>query len=105
MNDVGAEQLKLVIESQHGGTATRIQSVRVHENVNKQGLWDGLVHVFDLKNHPHAKRVYAWSSAIQGSGNSRFFAVLHQGRVTGPVQAVRAAAGAIQKWGGRKAAG
>jgi hypothetical protein len=100
MSDVGAEQLKRVIEIQHGGTATFLQTLRVHEAVDKDGLWDGQVHVFDLKDHPSAKRAYAWSSIIHGSSTSRFFAVLHQGRVTGPLQAVRAASAAIQKWGG-----
>ena len=33
----------------------------------------------------------AWSSPIEGSDKRRFFAVLHMGGITGPVEAVRAA--------------
>jgi hypothetical protein len=50
-----------------------------------------LLIVFDLKGHPRASRVYAWSSPIEGSTKRRFFAVLHQGPVKSPVDAVRAA--------------
>jgi hypothetical protein len=38
-----------------------------------------------------ATRAYAWSSPIEGSDKRRFFAVLHQGAITGPAEAVRAA--------------
>ncbi len=98
MKDSGAEALKRVIESQHGGSATFTRSVRVLPAKNKQGDWDGVVHLFDLKGHPKAKRAYAWSSPILGSTKPRYFAVLHMGQVAGPVDAVRAAAAAIRKW-------
>ena len=101
MQDGGAEQLKRVIETQHGGHATFLRSLRVYR-AKKQGEWDGFVHVFDLKDHPQAKRADAWSSAIQGSSRSRYFAVLHIGGVNGPAEAVRAAAAAIRKWGAGK---
>lgn len=103
MNEARLVQLKQVIESQHGGTATLIGAVRVMETGAKPGVWDGLVHVFDLRDHPRATRAYAWSSPIQGGTQDRFFAVLHEGRVTGPVQAVKAAVGAIRKWSTAKA--
>jgi hypothetical protein len=100
MKDVSTDQFKRVIESQHGGKASFVQSVKVQETQGNQRVWDGVVHVFDLKSHPEAKRAYAWSAPIEGSAKSRFFAVLHQGRVTGPLEAVKAAIGAIRKWGG-----
>jgi len=103
MKAAGVTQLKRVIESQHGGTASFVHSVKVQETQANQRVWDGIVHVFDLKKHPKAKRAYAWSAPIEGSTKSRFFAVLHQGRVTGPLEAVRAAIGAIRKWGGQDA--
>jgi hypothetical protein len=90
-----ANLLKRVIESQHGGNAIFRQSLRVHSG-SKSGDWDGIVHVFDLKDHPISKRAYAWSSAIKGGTKPRYFAVLHSGRVTGPAEAVRAAAAAIR---------
>ena len=97
---VRTDDLKRVVESTHGGTATLVQSVRVHQPARSAADWDGVVHVFDLKHNSKAKRSYAWSSPIQGSGDPRFFAVLHAGRVTGPLEAVKAAAEAIHRWSG-----
>ena len=54
-------------------------------------VWEGIVHVFDITGHPDANRAYAWSSSIEGNDKRRFFAVLHQGPVTSPVEVVRAA--------------
>jgi hypothetical protein len=85
------ERLRLAVESQHGGTATLTQSVPVKETHAGAVVWEGVVHVFDLKGHPTASRAYAWSSPIEGSDKRRFFAVLHHGPVKSPVDAVRAA--------------
>jgi hypothetical protein len=91
MRDVGYDQLKRSIESQHGGTATLAQSVPVRETLEGQPVWEGIVHIFDLEGHPKATRAYAWSSPIEGSTKRRFFAVLHMGAIRSPVDAVRAA--------------
>jgi hypothetical protein len=91
MIEVSTDQLKQAVESQHGGTATFVQSVPVHETHEGQTVWNGAVQVFDLAGHPKASRAYAWSSPIEGSAERRFIAVLHTGPMTGPVEAVRAA--------------
>jgi hypothetical protein len=83
--------LKRAVESQHGCTATVFQSVSVKETFGGKAFWEGVVYTFSLTGHPTAKRAYAWSSPIEGSDKRRFFAVLHQGPVTSPVEAVRAA--------------
>lgn len=54
-------------------------------------VWEGVVHLFDLKGNPKATRAYAWSSLIEGSSKRRFFAVLHTNKINSPVAAVRAA--------------
>jgi hypothetical protein len=99
MEDASAGQLKRVIEAQHGAKSTFVRSVRVHRANAGKIDWDGVVHVFELSNHPKAKRAFAWSSPIAGSPASRFFAVLQTGQIATPVQAVKAASAAIQKWG------
>jgi len=99
MKDIGTSQLKRVIESQHGGASSFLKSVRVHRGAGEQAGWDGLVHIFDLKNHASANRVFAWSSHIAGTASPRFFAVLQTPRTATPVQAVKAASAAIRKWG------
>jgi hypothetical protein len=90
MIEAVASELKRVVESQHGGTATLAQSVPVKETHAGAVVWEGIVHVFDLAGHPMASRAYAWSSPIEDSDKRRFFAVLHQGPVKSPVDAVRA---------------
>lgn len=85
-----AKTAKRAIESQHGGTATFVQSVPVKETFEGNAVWEGVVHVFDLTGHPKAKHAYAWSHATD-DGRRMFQAVLHTGPVTGPAEAVRGA--------------
>lgn len=61
------------------------------ETFNGVTVWEGMVHVFDLEDHPSATKAYAWSSPIEGSTKRRFFAVLHLGGIRSPQDAVRAA--------------
>lgn len=91
MSEVSPDQLKQAVESQHGGTASFVQSVPVHEEFEGKTVWNGTVHVFDLKDSPSgASRAYAWSYE-RDDGKRRFFAVLHAGPIDSPVKAVRAA--------------
>ena len=99
MEEVSAVQLARVIEAQHGVASTFVKSVRVHRADRSQTGWDGIVHVFNLKNHPQASQAFAWSSHIAGGRQPRFFAVLQSGLIATPLQAVKAASAAIRKWG------
>ncbi|HVA11852.1 MAG TPA: hypothetical protein VNF99_01250 [Stellaceae bacterium] len=91
MAEVDPDELKVAVESQHGGKARLLQSVPVKETFQGATVWDGMVHIFDLAGNPHATRAYAWSSPIEGSDKRRFFAVLHMGGIDSPQAAVRAA--------------
>src|SRR4030081_255093 len=97
MIDVAPAELKRAVESQHGCTATFVQSVPVKEAFDGKTVWDGVVHIFQIHGHPKANKAYAWSSPIEGSDKRRFFAVLHMPPVTSPVEAVRAAIVAERK--------
>jgi hypothetical protein len=99
MDDTG--DLQRAVEGMHACKATLAQSVPVSEVAGGRAYWQGVVHVFDLTCHPKATRAYAWSSPIEGSDKRRFFAVLHQGPVTSPSTAVRAAISqqALSAWG------
>ena len=101
VDEAYANQLKRLIETQHGAKSTFVKSVRIHRASEGQANWDGMVHVFDLNGHPNAKRAFAWSSPISGSSGPRFFAVLQMGAITTPIQAVKAASAAIREWGAR----
>jgi len=99
MNNTTAEQLKQVIETQHHATAVFARSVRVMRAHDNKRMWDGVVHIFNLQDHPEAKKAYAWSVPVDGRTKPRYFAVLHSAKVTCPADAVRAAVWAVNKWG------
>ena len=91
MSEVATSELKNAVESQHGGTATFIQSVLVREVVRGEPVWDGTVHVFFLDGSPSgATQAYAWSHDLP-DGKRRFFTMLHVPPVISPRDAVRAA--------------
>ena len=97
MTEVSPDQLRQAVESQHGGTATFVQAVPIPEEHGGQTVWDGTVHIFDLRGQPDGHfRAYAWSHEAEG-GKRRFFAVLHGGPITGPREAIRAAIVAEQR--------
>jgi hypothetical protein len=98
MSEVSTDQIKQAVESQHGGTATFVQAVPVHEQHGGETVWDGVVHVFKLDGHPKATRAYAWSYE-RPDGKRRFFAVLDMPPIMSPVDAVRAAIVAEQRAG------
>jgi hypothetical protein len=91
MIEVDPSELKKVVESQHGGTATFVQNVPVKETFGGQTVWEGVVAVFDLTAGPSTMRAYAWSSPVEGSIKRKFYAVLHMGGIRSPQDAVRAA--------------
>jgi hypothetical protein len=92
-----SDALLSAVESTHGGKATFVQGVPVHEMSGGETLWDGVVHVFDLKGSDSgAFRAYAWPCG-RPDGKQEFFTILHSPRIFSPVLAVRAA---IHKAGG-----
>lgn len=91
MKKTGPDQLRQAVESQHGGKATFVQRVPVHEKQGDHTIWSGDVSVFDLRGSTSgAFRVYAWSRELPG-GEPEFFAALHTPKIVGPADAVRAA--------------
>lgn len=85
------KEIKKAILNLHGCRATWVESVPVKEIFEGEIAWEGVVEVFDLEGHPAAKRAYACSHRIGHSRKRKFFAVLHQGSVKSPLDAVRAA--------------
>ena len=91
MTAVSTEQLKQAVESQHGGKAVFVTKVPVKRYfAGYASAWEGTVHIFNLEGHPKATIAYAWSSPVEGSDKRRFYAVLHQGGIRSPSDAVRA---------------
>ena len=75
MDPAGLHALIDAIRHLHGCEARWVESVSVHETHEGKTVWEGDVQVFDLMEHPKAKRAYAWSHATEGT-RRRFVAVL-----------------------------
>lgn len=90
MTEATREALAGAIRNLHGGEPVWIEAVPVTEVYEGELVWDGIVQVFDLANHPEADRCYAWSYETE-DGKRRFTAVLHKPPVDSPETAVRAA--------------
>jgi hypothetical protein len=91
MAEVSCDQLKKAVEAQHGGKATFVQSVPVHEKQADQTIWNGQVSVFDLRlSTSGAFRCYAWWRELP-DGEAQLFTILHSPETISPAQAVRAA--------------
>ena len=89
MTDISSNQLKQAVESLHGGKATFVQCVPVHEKQGDHTVWSGDVSVFDLRaSTSGAFRAYAWSRELP-DGQPQFFAVLHTPQTISPAHAVR----------------
>ena len=84
------KELQNAIRNLHGCRAIWIKSVPVKETFQGQTVWEGVVQVFDLVDHPSSKKCYAWSYIVDDSGKRRFVAVLHQDPVKSPTDAVKA---------------
>jgi hypothetical protein len=86
------EELKVAIRYLHGGEATHVESVPVKETFQGKTVWEGIVEVFDLNDHPAASRVYACAHTRGDKKHpKRHVTVLHIPPVVSPETAVRAA--------------
>jgi hypothetical protein len=91
-------RLQLAVEQLHNCGAVHRETIPVHEIFRGQTVWQGEVEVFDLTNHPKAKRAYGWSHR-EGIGDEgeRFVTVLEIPPVVSPITAVRASIMADKK--------
>ncbi len=55
------ERLQMVIQHLHGADLKWLESVPVLETFHGKTVWEGDVELFELNNHPKAKRCYPWS--------------------------------------------
>lgn len=90
MTDAGElASLQKAILDLHGAHAEHVESVPVVERFQGETVWDGIVEVFKLSDHP-AGKAYAWRHESD-SGGWRYVAVLHKPPVDTPQKAVQAA--------------
>ena len=86
------DDLRDVIRKLHGVESEHVESVPVREVFRGKTVWEGIVEVFDLRDHPEAPRVYAWTHDTDDPKEpKRHVTVLHIHPVASPFSAVRAA--------------
>ncbi len=86
------DDLKDVIHKLHGGDATHLESVPVHEVFDGKTVWQGVVEVFRIKGHPKTDKVYAWAHDTDDPTTPRrHVTVLHVPPAISPETAVRVA--------------
>jgi hypothetical protein len=81
--------LQSAIRAIHGCDSHHLESVPVREVFNNLVAWEGVVEVFDLIDHPKAKRCYAWS--YEDGDKIRSVTVLELPPVDSPETAVKVA--------------
>ena len=89
--EVTSDELRAVVERQHGGIAALREIVPVKEAINGKIVWEGVVHVFNLEGHHAASSAYAWSHALDSRKERRFYAVLGIPPIKSALDAVQAA--------------
>jgi hypothetical protein len=83
-------KVQVAVSQLHNCGAVWRETVPVHEVFRGETVWQGDVEVFDLLDHPKAKRCYAWSH-LDGENDerTRFVAVLEIPPVVSAETAVR----------------
>jgi hypothetical protein len=84
MNESPLVELQQAIRATHGADSRLVKRERVVEKFQGEIIWQGEVLVFELQDHPTARRCYAWE--VDGEVT----AVLEEGPVRNAQDAVRA---------------
>jgi hypothetical protein len=83
------EGLKAAIRQQHGCDSKHERSAPTVVKFRNQTIWQGIVEVFGLINHPFAKRCFAWRSGpAPDNPQGNLATVLESGPVSFPETAV-----------------
>ena len=84
-------ELQAAILKLHGCEATYLETVPVTEIFQGETVWQGEVEVFELTDHPKAKRAYAWGHVTGEYDQARrYVTVLELPPVNSPQTAVKA---------------
>ena len=85
----GIREMQNVIRFQHGCLSTHVASIPLTHQVNGKIVWQGEVEIFDLQDHPIAKRCFAFAGR-DSYNKEHLIAVLEHCPVDSPRSAVRA---------------
>ena len=81
--------LQAAFNQGHDLETTHVESVPINDTFKGQTVWEGVVDVFDVKNHPHIKRAYGWQYK-DDNGETQYATVLGVIPINSPLGAVRA---------------
>jgi hypothetical protein len=76
------------LKQAHDIETTHVESVPIREMFKGETVWEGVVEVFDVNGHPHAKRAYGWQ--YEEKGEVQYATVLGVIPINSPLGAVRA---------------
>ncbi len=86
------QELQDMIRRIHGVESEHVESVPVKESFQGKTFWEGIVEVFELRDHPEANLVYAWAHDTENPDKPRrHVTVLHIHPIKSARDAVRAA--------------
>ena len=83
-------KLQKAIKNLHGCDSKWLESIPIKEMFKDQVVWEGIVEVFSIINHPTSQKCYAWFFDDNETGKRKYITVLHQDPVDSPKNAVRA---------------
>jgi hypothetical protein len=83
------ERLQKAIKDLHGCESTFLRSEPIQETFRGETVWDGVVEIFVLTDHPRASLAYAWAHETD-TGGRHYVAVLGLPPVKNARDAVRA---------------
>jgi hypothetical protein len=85
-------ELQDVIRRLHGVESEHVESVPVKETFQGKTVWEGVVEVFELRDHPKASLAYAWAHDTENPEKPhRHVTVLHIHPIKSARDAVKAA--------------
>jgi hypothetical protein len=83
--------LRMVIREMHHCRAVYYKTIHVNETLEGKTVWAGEVEVFNLIDHPKAKRCFAWAHLEdEKDEKTRYVAVLELPPVDSALRAVQA---------------
>ena len=76
MPDDKLKQLAQAIRQFHACEPKHLETVEVTETFRGKVVWQGSVEVFEVDDHPKAKRCYAWTYEDKATAQPRVAAIL-----------------------------
>jgi hypothetical protein len=92
------ERIKKAMESKEGCGSKHLRSIPIMEQFDGKTIWEGIVEMFELDNHPTANRAYAWERwRDEQKSDAEYTVVLAVPPVNSAQDAVKAAIITFQK--------